>query len=336
MNRAVSTAELPEHRRPPMIDVGASIYSIEQAARHGGAIGQHGGGLGDQLENTGIGAIDLQTLTAELNSPSATAGGSGGLQGFMRIVPDPSTTPPPLQLQLRPSGAEHTAGAENSTTPPPLLRIRIPTPPTIAGQADVHAGHLRTPVHYEFAASFAARQIRQLTPSGTIGGSSALLTPRHTTYYPHQLLHHQLNLSRAAGRGEEDTEQQLLDRLFADAPALRPSGGLTPAAIAALERNLTPDEGSCCAICLELLHSFLPEQQSSADPPPHLPSPSPPPQSPQPEVEQAEGGALSASAVAVGSTVKLPCGHEFHDGCVRRWLSSHSTCPVCRHELACS
>ena len=218
----------------------------------------------------------------------------------------------------------------------PLLRIRIPTPPTIAGQADVHAGHLRTPVHYEFAASFAARQIRQLTPSGTIGGSSALLTPRHTTYYPHQLLHHQLNLSRAAGRGEEDTEQQLLDRLFADAPALRPSGGLTPAAIAALERNLTPDEGSCCAICLELLHSFLPEQQSSADPPPHLPSPSPPPQSPQPEVEQAEGGALSASAVATGSTVKLPCGHEFHDGCVRRWLSSHSTCPVCRHELACS
>lgn len=34
------------------------------------------------------------------------------------------------------------------------------------------------------------------------------------------------------------------------------------------------------------------------------------------------GGALGARA--------LVCGHAFHDGCIERWLSRRTTCPLCR------
>lgn len=27
---------------------------------------------------------------------------------------------------------------------------------------------------------------------------------------------------------------------------------------------------------------------------------------------------------------KLVCGHEFHSHCIKRWLQSNRTCPVCR------
>lgn len=32
------------------------------------------------------------------------------------------------------------------------------------------------------------------------------------------------------------------------------------------------------------------------------------------------------------SIVQLECSHTFHAACIRRWFSSNTTCPVCRHE----
>ena len=32
-------------------------------------------------------------------------------------------------------------------------------------------------------------------------------------------------------------------------------------------------------------------------------------------------------------TVRLPCGHVFHDACAGAWLKGHNTCPYCREEL---
>jgi len=32
----------------------------------------------------------------------------------------------------------------------------------------------------------------------------------------------------------------------------------------------------------------------------------------------------------------LPCGHEFHEDCLREWLALQDTCPVCRATLPLS
>ena len=41
--------------------------------------------------------------------------------------------------------------------------------------------------------------------------------------------------------------------------------------------------------------------------------------------------------IELGSdTLLIPCGHMFHDKCIRIWLEKHNTCPVCRFELPTS
>ena len=39
------------------------------------------------------------------------------------------------------------------------------------------------------------------------------------------------------------------------------------------------------------------------------------------------GGPLSSPPRAI---LRLPCGHRYCDCCLRRWLSTHSSCPTCR------
>ena len=34
-----------------------------------------------------------------------------------------------------------------------------------------------------------------------------------------------------------------------------------------------------------------------------------------------------------GTLVPTTCGHKFHTNCLMEWLSTHDTCPVCRHDL---
>ncbi|GAB0493729.1 hypothetical protein MMPV_005014 [Pyropia vietnamensis] len=46
---------------------------------------------------------------------------------------------------------------------------------------------------------------------------------------------------------------------------------------------------------------------------------------------EASGGAAADGTVAV--VVLPPCGHAFHEACIKRWLHGSRRCPVCRAEL---
>mmetsp|Transcript_54504 Transcript_54504/g.118021 ORF Transcript_54504/g.118021 Transcript_54504/m.118021 type:complete len:328 (+) Transcript_54504:93-1076(+) len=44
--------------------------------------------------------------------------------------------------------------------------------------------------------------------------------------------------------------------------------------------------------------------------------------------------AICREGFALGDVLrKMPCGHEFHNGCIVPWLRSNNTCPVCRLRL---
>jgi len=45
------------------------------------------------------------------------------------------------------------------------------------------------------------------------------------------------------------------------------------------------------------------------------------------------GGAVHPGGPAAGALLTLPCGHRFHDACLRRWAARHTTCPYCRAEV---
>ena len=35
----------------------------------------------------------------------------------------------------------------------------------------------------------------------------------------------------------------------------------------------------------------------------------------------------------INIALNLPCGHNFHKKCIKKWFLSHSTCPVCRMNI---
>jgi len=37
---------------------------------------------------------------------------------------------------------------------------------------------------------------------------------------------------------------------------------------------------------------------------------------------------------SMGAARKLPCGHLFHNSCLRSWLENDTSCPTCRQSLA--
>ena len=51
-------------------------------------------------------------------------------------------------------------------------------------------------------------------------------------------------------------------------------------------------------------------------------------------LEALEGGEGEQGAPAAGKkAVKTKCKHAFHSDCIREWLATHTTCPMCREEL---
>ena len=52
---------------------------------------------------------------------------------------------------------------------------------------------------------------------------------------------------------------------------------------------------------------------------------------PSPDARAADC-AICQEPVADGA-LRLPCGHLYHEPCMRAWMHSHSSCPTCRFEL---
>ncbi|GLJ24362.1 hypothetical protein SUGI_0465080 [Cryptomeria japonica] len=40
-----------------------------------------------------------------------------------------------------------------------------------------------------------------------------------------------------------------------------------------------------------------------------------------------------ATLLAGEKCVKMPCNHEYHEGCILQWLATSNSCPACKFEL---
>jgi Ring finger domain len=54
------------------------------------------------------------------------------------------------------------------------------------------------------------------------------------------------------------------------------------------------------------------------------------------EEEEEETCPISMVTLNAQNTFKTSCGHSFEDSAINRWLTTHTTCPVCRRELVTS
>jgi len=54
------------------------------------------------------------------------------------------------------------------------------------------------------------------------------------------------------------------------------------------------------------------------------------------EPQEEETCPISMVTLNAQNTFKTSCGHSFEDSAINRWLSTHTTCPVCRRELVTS
>lgn len=54
------------------------------------------------------------------------------------------------------------------------------------------------------------------------------------------------------------------------------------------------------------------------------------------EEKEEETCPISMVTLNAQNTFKTSCGHSFEDSAINRWLTTHTTCPVCRRELVTS
>ena len=89
-----------------------------------------------------------------------------------------------------------------------------------------------------------------------------------------------------------------------------------------------------CAICQEVLHGKGAaeaggERSSSCASPSKVASAEISRSSPEPSSSSSSSTISSAPTVG-GEVVILPCAHQFHRGCVYRWVQIHKRCPLCK------
>ena len=91
-----------------------------------------------------------------------------------------------------------------------------------------------------------------------------------------------------------------------------------------------------CAICQEVLHGKGSSEaggerssSSSSASPSKVASAEISRSSPEPS-SSSSSSAISSAPTVGGEVVILPCAHQFHRGCVYRWVQIHKRCPLCK------